>query len=301
LPYEAWQQLHGVAALAIVLGAIAHVLAVDRYASAPVVRWLVVFYGALFIGLLVGYRVLRPLWLWRRPWIVTDNRDVGGDTRLVRLAPAGAWRCRFEPGQFAWLITGRTPFALEQHPLSLASSAELDADGSVEFAIKALGDWSRTVARALVPGTGVWIDGPYGAFTPDRAPGQGLVLIAGGIGVSPMRAMLRTMRDREDHRPVLLVLAARNWCRVPLRDDLVTLASELPLRIVYVLEDPPAEWRGERGFVTADILRRHLPPHFEHYQYFICGPPAMMNTLEPVLRQLGVPRDRVHTERFDMV
>jgi ferredoxin-NADP reductase len=73
------------------------------------------------------------------------------------------------------------------------------------------------------------------------------------------------------------------------------------LRWVPVLESPPAKWGGERGYVTAALLRRYLPPRHTSLQYFVCGPAPMMDAMERVLAELGVPADRVHTERYDMV
>jgi len=80
-------------------------------------------------------------------------------------------------------------------------------------------------------------------------------------------------------------------------------SSRLDLCVVYVLERPPADWDGERGFVTADILRRHLsnfePP--SAFEVFICGPQPMMDAVERALLGLGVDVGDIHTERFDLV
>ena len=74
------------------------------------------------------------------------------------------------------------------------------------------------------------------------------------------------------------------------------------LKVVYVVEEPPPEWDGERGRISADLLRRHLPPkQYRRWQYFVCGPARMMDAMEELLPTLGVPPDRIHTERFDMV
>jgi ferredoxin-NADP reductase len=75
----------------------------------------------------------------------------------------------------------------------------------------------------------------------------------------------------------------------------------MKLTVVYVLENPPESWTGERGYITADILRRHLPPQFKRHQYFICGPAPLMDTMEEALLAIGVPADQIHTERFNMV
>jgi predicted ferric reductase len=207
----------------------------------------------LALLLLLRYRLMRPLMLWRRPWELIENRDAGGSTRLLRVRPVGHAGFAFEPGQFAWLMTGSSPLWSAQHPISMASSAERPADGTIEFAIKALGDWSGTVVPALAPGARLWVDGAFGAFTPEGRPAQGYVLIAGGIGISPMRSILQTLRDREDVRPVVLFYARTTGrgCRSATRST--SSPRTLNLTVVYVFEQPGEDWTGERGFVTADV------------------------------------------------
>ncbi len=300
--YETWQLLHGIGALGIVLGAAVHALAQGSYSRVPAVRFLVAGYAGLFLLLFARYRVWRPLRIWGHPWRVVENREVGDDTFLLSLEPppGRGWH-GFEPGQFAWLITGRTPFSLEQHPITIASSAEPSSDGRADFAIKNLGDWSGQVVPALRPGDPLWVDGPHGSFTLDREPGQGFVLIAGGIGISPMCSMLLTLRDREDRRPVLLFYAAADAGALVFRDELDALAAEMDLHVVYVLEQAEPGDDAESGRVTEDVLRRHLPRPYRRFQFYVCGPPSMMDAMERILPELGVPRGSIHTERFDMV
>ncbi len=300
LEYEAWHALHLVLALLVAAAALWHALAMGPYSAAPAVRWMLAGYAALFAALLVRYRVIRPVLLLRRPWEVVANEDIGGSTRLLRVRPAGRVGLRFEPGQFAWLVTGSSPVVAEQHPLSIASSAEPNPEGTLEFAIKALGDWSGRTVPVLAPGRRVWVDGAFGGFTPGDSD-RGLVLVAGGIGIAPLRSMLLTLRDRRDRRPVWLFYAASDWSRVVFRDELEYLERALDLRTCFVFEKPDAAWSGERGFITRDILARHLPDDPARLEYFVCGPVPMMDALEPVLASLGVPSSHVHTERFQVV
>lgn len=300
LPYELWRLVHRLLALVVVAAVLAHALGTGAYARSAAVSAAYWALAGLFLALAAWYLVVRPLALLRRPWEVAENRDEGADTRALVVRPVGHGGIAFEPGQFAWLTTGATPFHPQQHPISIASSAERAPDGRLEFAIKALGDWSRATVPSLAKGARVWIDGPFGAFTPDRVPAQGFVLIAGGIGIGPMRSMLLTLRDRGDPRPVLLVYAARNPSRTVFATELAELERAMPLRVVYVFEEPEPGWRGERGFVTEDVLRRHVPADPAHLQFFVCGPPPMLTALERALTALAVPQDRIHTERFDM-
>jgi ferredoxin-NADP reductase len=112
--------------------------------------------------------------------------------------------------------------------------------------------------------------------------------------------MVRTMADRNDVRPVVLFYGNREWDDVAFRDDLERLKDRLDLTLVHVLERAPPGWRGETGYVTADVLARHLPSGYQRFQFFICEPDPMMDAAEAALVELGVPAERVHTERFEM-
>jgi ferredoxin-NADP reductase len=128
------------------------------------------------------------------------------------------------------------------------------------------------------------------------------VFIAGGVGVTPLYSMLLTMREREDVRPVTFFYAGATWDDAVFRKELAELSETMPhLRVIYVLGQPPEGWTGESGFITPDILRRHLPPQYRRYEYLICGSAAMMDAMEKALTEVGVPSRQVSTERFDMV
>lgn len=181
-------------------------------------RFTLAAYALLALLMLLWRRVVRPLQLSRRPWSVASNADIGGDTRLLTVKPVGHGGLAFAPGQFVWLLAGRHALVAQQHPITIASSAEAGADRGLEFAIKAFDDWSGETVPRHAQGTRLWLDGACGALTPDRYPALGFVLIAGGLGITPMRSMLLTMRDRGDTRPVLLIHAANRPVR-PLTDD----------------------------------------------------------------------------------
>jgi len=299
--YEWWQRLHLSMAVGAVVAILIHVLEVGGYARAAPVRYLLWLYAGVFGSIVFTYRVIRPWRMRGRPWEVTQNRDEGASTRSLRLRPVDHGGFDFEPGQFAWLVTGATPWSSQQHPLSISSSAERAADQGLEFSIKALGDWSSMVVPRLAPGTRVWVDGPFGAFTIDRKMGQGFVFVAGGIGIAPFRSMLQTLRDRDDPRHVILFYAAHDQTRVIFREELQRLRQAIALDVVYVYEEPATGWTGERGRITPDILRRHLPAQFRRYGYFVCGPPPMMDAVEQMLVAIGVQPGSIDTERFNVV
>ena len=298
LSYEIWQVLHAVLAVIAVVAALVHVLLVNYYVDTVWKQVLWSLMAAAFIGLLVWVRVLRPLQMRRRPWTVERIRPERDRTVVLTLRPTGHDGLRFEPGQFAWITVGRSPFSVTSHPFSLCSSAE--TSGSVEVAIKAAGDFSSSVAT-VEPGTEVYLDGPHGVFSIDQYEGAGFCLIAGGVGIAPALSMLETLADRGDVRPVVLFAGNRNWDSIIFRDRIQELTPRLTMTVVHTLEEPPPDWTAETGYLDADILARHLPVGYRRFQFFACGPNAMLDAVETALVQIGTPADRIHTERFDWV
>lgn len=305
LSYEWWKLLHSLLGSAAVLLGFAHIYMVSWYTRALPMKILWYGYFIFLFILAVRYRLIRPLRLWRIPWEVSRNQANTSDTRTLWLRPVGHPGMRFEPGQYAWLNTGKTPFHLEQHPISISSSAEVlpetpDGKHEVGFSIKALGDWSSGTVPSLQPGSRVWVDGPYGAFSPDRAQGPGYVLIGGGAGITPLLSICATFADREDFRPVLVFYACPEEGDLGFREEFEKLKERANLKVVYVLDAAPPEWKGERGHITREMLARFLPKQHRRYQFFVCGPPPMMDAMESILPSLGVPPDQIHTERFHL-
>jgi predicted ferric reductase len=297
LSYEAWHIIHAVLAVVVIVGALGHVFFVDEYVSS---LWKQILWGLMsvaFVGLLVWVRLVKPWRALARPWRLERVVAERGETTTVVLTPPPGAEFRFQPGQFAWFAIGRSPFSLTQHPFSFSSSAE---HGEVELAVKALGDFTSRVSE-LESGAKVFVDGPHGIFSIDQDEGPGFGLIAGGVGIAGLISMLRTMADRNDVRPALLFYANRDWEGSAFRDQLEQLKDRLALTVVHVLERPPEDWAGETGYITAEVLERHLPRGYQRFQFLICGPEPMMDAAEAALLRLGVPPERVHTERFDMV
>lgn len=304
IPYELWQFTHGALSIALIAFAVAHIYGGGRYAALPVMRWIWAVYLLVFVGMFVRYRIVRPLSMIGRPWEVVDNRPELGQSHTLVLRPVGHEGFRFEPGQFGWIGFGRTPFVMSQHPISFSSNGDIPADdGCVSFTIKSLGDWSSGIVPHVKPGTRAWIDGPHGVFTIDREEGAGFVLIGGGVGITPIYSMAQALAARGDVRPVFVFHGANDADELTFRDRLQALAAENDnITYVPVLVKGDGSDGSETGFITAEILRRYLPERlYRRFQYFICGPAPLMDAMEDIVPGIGVPADRVHTERFDMV
>jgi predicted ferric reductase len=298
MSYEWWRVTHGGLAAAVMVVGLAHSLQVGHYVAGIGTQAVWIVGAGLALGLLFHTRLVKPWQMRRTPYRVVEvHADCPEVYRLV-LAPDGHAGMQFRAGQYAWLTISETPCTLQQHPFSLLSSEATPE--RVEFGIKELGDFTATI-KEVSPGTRAFLEGPYGSFSLDPKA-AGAVFVVGGIGVTPALSMLRTCRDRGDRRPLLLIYANNRWEEIPFRRDLDALRDALDLEIIHVLAEPPEGWEGEVGFVTEDLLARHLASRREmDLQYFVCGPPPMMEIVEQELVAQGVPLSRLYSERFDLV
>jgi len=298
ISYEAWHLSHIALAVTAVAAGTGHMVGWAFYLSDPWKRALWIGLTLFWIGLLLYVRIVKPMFMLRRPYRVAEVRKERGSTTTLVMRPVGHPGFAFRPGQFGWLTLWASPFRITGHPFSFSSSAAV-TDGTVEMSIRKLGDFTGAIDKVAV-GQRVYLDGPYGAFTIGN-PADMHVLIAGGVGVTPMMSMIRTLADRGDKRPVILLYGSKDWESITFREELEALEKRLDLKVVHVLSKPPAGWKGEHGFIGADMFRRHLPPPFAEHEYFICGPNPMMDAIERALGELHVPLTKYHSERYSFV
>jgi len=301
LPYEVWQVMHGVLAIFILVSAMFHIFILGRYSSTNLMKAMWLMYAIIVIGLILWYKIILPLTRWNKAWQVVVNKAERGDSHTLVLRPLKHAGITFEPGQYAWIKKGKTPFGIGQHPISFSSNGDVPPGGEISFTIKNLGDWSGKLVPTIQPGDRMWVDGPYGVLSSDREQGMGYVLIAGGIGITPLYSMCQTMAEREDVRPVLLFYGINDLESAIFKEELDELATKMNLQIIYVLNNPHESWDGETGYVDAEVLKRYLPKQYKHYVYFVCGPEPLMDAMDQALPALGVPSENVLSERFGMV
>jgi predicted ferric reductase len=298
LSYEGWKVLHGLLAVGIIVFGLMHALGVGHYLSMPWKQALWALMALTVLSMFVFIRLVKPLLLRNRPYRVVDVQPKGGETWSLLLEPVGHRGIRNSPGQFAWLKLGDNPFTYEEHPFSFSSSPERGR--VLEFTIKELGDFTSRIGEVKL-GTTAFVEGPFGIFTPDRAPASHYVFIAGGVGISPILGILRTLADREHRGRHLLFYANKDQDSIADQRELEELRERLDLEIVHVLEEPPEDWQGEQGWITEETLNRHLPEDRKAPHYFLCGPPAMLDAVSAALHKAGAPFEKVHLEYFQLL
>lgn len=301
IEYTNWRIWHGILATVVVVLVITHVILARHYLNTPAKQILWIIYGIFWVGLLVFIRVIKPLQLLRRPYVIEQVTPERNNAWSLTIKPVGHPGLKFQPGQFAWITVRNSPFSEAEHPFSFSSSAE--QTDRLTFTIKELGDFTRQV-KELQPGETVYVDGPFGHFSVDRHPqAEQFAFIAGGVGITPIMSTLKTLADRSEKRPLTLIYANPSWENIIFREELEDLAKRLNLKIVHVLQSPPEDWQGETGFVTAAVLERHLPKAEKRntLEVFICGPQPMINAVEQALEKLQIPFGDYHSEQFYLV
>jgi ferredoxin-NADP reductase len=179
------------------------------------------------------------------------------------------------------------------HPFSLSAPVN---NHYLRLTVKGVGDDSLAL-QGLHPGTPVALEGPYGLFTAERQRRPKVLLIAAGIGITPLRALIEELKAKRDG--LVLIYRASRWEDVVFKDEIEKLMRERRGTIHYLI--------GERGSaqlpvdpLSAQMIRR-LVPDVASRDVFVCGPAAMMERVDEILRSIDVPADQIHFERFALI
>ncbi len=290
---------HNLTVVASVLMAL-HVTTTGTASVHPPVR---LFYGVYFgMGILfyVYHQFIRPWQLKRQAYRVDSVIHECENIRTLRLAPPPDQEIfAYQPGQFAFITVLGGDVPREEHPFTISSSpAEGDA---ITFTIKELGDFTASVGQ-LKPGVPVRVDAPYGVFSYQQHPEErALGLIAGGIGITPMLSMLRTLRVTDPERRVTFLWGVNEVDELFCQDELNMLAAEMPGFTWHPVVALDETYPGERGFVDREKLQRLMlngAGGQAAIDFYVCGPRVMMDLVSGHLRDLGVSSERIRSERF---
>lgn len=285
--YRLWYTVHLTSYL-MVPAVVIHGLAIGGTIRAGALWYVWLALGGL-VGILLISRTLARLGLGARRFRVTRVRRVADSTTEITMVPERP-RDRIAPqaGQFAYVRPGWGSFA---RPFTLSRYDE--ASGSVAITVKALGHTSSRLQRTTV-GETFHVDGPYGVFGQEAlATDRRVVMIAGGIGITPF-VRLAEYLAHETHREPVLFYAAASRAAMAYCDEL----SSMPhLMLVPLAADEPGT-DDKRNLLTASLLKQHLDVPLGDCEYLLCGPPAMIRGLERALRAAGVAPRQIHHELF---
>lgn len=287
--YETWYFIHLTAYLAVLLG-FGHQLTLgsdfvgDR---AGTVWWIALYLVVLAVVIVDRFGDLARAFL-RRPLRVAAVTPEAPDVASVLINGPGLRRMRASAGQYFLLRFGHGDLLWQAHPVSLSAAP---TDRGLRFTLKELGDGSALIHRLPV-GTRAYLEGPYGRMTAERAQGERVLLVGGGVGVAPLRAVIEDCTPEQ--RPVLVV-------RVRTEDEVVHRAELEQLLAsrngtLHVLAGPRHYFGGGDPF-RPELLKQAVPDIASRHVY-LCGPESLERAVEKSARKCGVPLDHIHVERF---
>jgi predicted ferric reductase len=287
LRYETWFLVHLMAYAGIFLAWFHQVPTGSDFLASPLAA---AFWTALYVAtlqLVVLFRILQPVlgFLWHRMRVTEVTQEAPGVVSLRISGHHLDW-LHARPGQwFQWRFLDQERWA-ESHPFSLSAAP----DGkSFRITIKDLGDFSSRIAH-IRPGTFVMAEGPFGSFTEESRSRDRVALIAGGVGITPIRALLEEMSG-----DVVLIYRARQAKEIVFRSELEALAHDRGFSIRYVIGD--RRTLGNAHLLSREHLRS-LVPDIASREVYLCGPAGMMRSLKSVVRRLGVPKSLIHADEF---
>jgi ferredoxin-NADP reductase len=243
---------------------------------------------AYAFALVIRYRVVQPVHqLWRHRMRVEEIVPEAGDVVSIVMSGAHLDELRAEPGQFfRWrFLTRSTWFA--SYPFSLSAPP---TDNRLRITIKALGLGTRLL-HDLHPGTVVLAEGPYGALTGARRRHPRVLLIAGGVGITPMRVLFETLDlPGED---LTLIYRAHSDEALIFKAELDQIAARKGARVIYLIgpSDDPA------NLLNAYTLRAMVGELSKH-DIYLCAPPRMAAPIRRSLLHTGHSRSQLHEEQF---
>ncbi|BCJ63552.1 ferredoxin reductase family protein [Polymorphospora rubra] len=288
LPYELWHVVH-LSGYAVLLLGFGHQFAHGQqlFRPGPVRTLWIAMYAAVLVALLWG-RVVEPLvFNFRHRLRVADVVAESPDTVSVYLTGRRLDQLEALGGQFfRWRFLARGCW-WQAHPFSVSAARN---GRWLRITVRVVGRHTADL-RDLEPGTRVWADGPAGTFTAAHRTRDNALLIAGGSGIGPIRALLEELPPG-----AALIYRARTPADVLLQGELDWLARARATDIWYVIgsrDDP-----GPRQVLSAAGLR-HLVPDVARRDVYLCGPPGLVESTVRALRRAGVPRRRIHLAAFE--
>ena len=286
MSYETWWTIHLYTYLAIALGFMHQVLTGPMFIGHPLnqMYWKGLYIAAAFV--IIWWRFVIPTARSLRHNLKVDQVVVEGPG-IVSIVMRGRHldKLNAQGGQFfSWRFFQAGHWWLS-HPYSLSAAPQ---EKFLRVTVKNLGDHSAEIQN-LRPGARVFFEGPYGTFVASRASRGHIVLVGGGVGITPLRALMEELDDIKD---VDVLFRASSEKDIIFRKELDALADMRGARIHYLIgsrKDHPMNAKYISKFV----------PAFRDSEVYVCGPTPLVDAVREAARSVGIPKDRFHDEAFE--
>ncbi|MBZ9686630.1 hypothetical protein G9F72_009850 [Clostridium estertheticum] len=256
-----------------------------------------VSYFVIALSMYFYHKILKRHIAKSKEYTISDVIVECNNIITLKFKPKNHKLFNYKPGQFLYVKLYNSEIPKDEHPFTISSSpTEMDY---ISVTVKQLGDFTNSLVKARV-GDRAYVDGSYGSFTHlDLPKASKMCFIAGGIGITPFLSMLRYLNIEEKDRQVILLWGVRDSSELICREELDSIAGNMKnLSIIPVLSSDK-NYSGEQGYVDAARVRRLLNNDLD-YDFFICGPPIMLEKVVSDLRSFNIDSHKIHFERFSI-
>ncbi|HXL42435.1 MAG TPA: FAD-dependent oxidoreductase [Gaiellaceae bacterium] len=229
---------------------------------------------------------------------IKEKRDVAKRTLMVVFDLLGE-EVDFRPGQYFWVTLLDPPYDDEKGPRRHITVVTSPNEHGVLGLCTRIRDTAFKRSLVELPvGADVEVEEPKGNFLLPEDTSQDYVFVAGGIGITVFRCMLRYIAEEDLPHRVTLVYSSRDRESAAFLDELQEIERQRAnIRVVVTMTEDPG-WEGEKRRVGADFLRDHLDGALDSFTYYIAGPPGMVDGVAEMLQAEGIPEERVVPARF---
>lgn len=296
LKYEKKVLIHNITVLALAI-LFVHVLMASSIKSNLPLKIIVITYFAVPLAMYFNHKIIKVHFNKNKKYIISDITNESKNIVTIKFTPTNGRVFDYLPGQFLYLRIYNPEIPKDEHPFTISSSPAQKE--YIDVTIKQIGDFTNSLSKVKV-GDKTYIDGAFGSFSYLKKPSsKKLCFIAGGVGITPFLGMLRYMFTEDPDRKVILLWGVREKSELIRKDDFEGYAALLNnFKFIPVVSNDDT-YEGEKGFIDTEKLKRYVTDVFE-YDFYICGPPIMMEAQLDNLRKLGVPKENIHFERFSI-
>jgi predicted ferric reductase len=293
LKFETWYYIHLITYIAVLFAWGHQLVYGEDFLGSPIFTgYWYLLYIAVFGNVLL-FRFLTPLYNFYKYRFALDHIIPETDTvNSVYITGRNLESFKVKPGQFVIVRFLTKGYYWDAHPFSISA---VHTDSFLRLSIKAVGDFTQKIS-AIPRGTKVLIEGPYGIFTKEVSTSNKLLFIAGGIGITPIRALLEEcVKNGKD---CVLLYGNRNTKDIAFKKEFEDLQAVYPFQMHHILseEDVPGQ---EKGFVDKAKIEKYVSDYPDR-EVFLCGPPIMMQKIRAALAELHVPESKIHFELFSL-
>jgi predicted ferric reductase len=294
IKYQYKVLIHNITLVGLII-LLVHILLAYSVSSNLPLKITLIAYFIIPFGLYLNRKIIKVYFNKNKRYSVSEIINESDSITTIKFRPKYGKLFNYQPGQFLYVRINNPEIPRDEHPFTISSSPS--QTDYVSVTVKQLGDFTNSLNKLNV-GDNACIDGAFGTFSYlKKHADRKICFIAGGIGITPFLGMLRYMNSVDNGRDVVLLWGARDLSEVICKNELDEYTAKFKnFKFVPVISNDD-NYNGERGFIDTKLIKKYTDNLLE-YDFYLCGPPIMMEIQLKNLKNLGIQKNNIYFERF---